>query len=359
MAFTRQTRLTTTALAGLATLSLLTSATACSSDESPKNPKIADAAPRLASVPPEVQPPPTSTPTPPVSGVEAKKITQDYFDLSRQAKSAHDLQALDKIESGPLLDISKARQDRILKHGDNIPSSEERATNDQIKVVTPEGSPIGTDRWILSIGRQSLSGKSRSSLGILRQSKGTGPWKMTFLSYSEVDQKIPEISKIATKDGTRNLAASNIDYGEDTCLAFGNFLNGNETIEWGPRAKSTRQIADNQIRDGRALTSGGSVSARMEKARDGDSPAWITANGDKIVMCSMQTTSKLTAGPSGSFSINQSSGFQNLNGRTTKWKTLDLTNSSMIVLKIPALKDQPVDIIAESYRALSTDGTSA
>ncbi|MFE2865203.1 hypothetical protein [Embleya sp. NPDC059259] len=356
-----KTQLPPTLLAALTTLTLLTTTTACSSDKTPKPPKINQAAPKTAA-PPLPAPQTVSTaPTPPISGAEGKGISQRYFDLSKQATSSHDVKALENIETGAMLEVSKARQERILQYGDNVPSSEEKAANDDIQVVTPQGTPNGSDRWILAVGRQSLSGKSRTSVGVLRQAQGSGPWRMSFLAYTGIDQKVPEVAQIATLDNAAEITETNVDYGEETCRNFTSYMNGESlpSANWGPRTKSARQVAEQNKQGMIPLTAGGAVATKTEPLPDGRIPTWKTSTGDKLVMCTTKTTSHLTPGPSGVITVTRSEGLQNLNGKTTKWKTLDLTTVNMVVLKVPASGSTPVDIVADSYRALSGNGTPA
>ncbi|MFI6977981.1 hypothetical protein ACIBSV_05245 [Embleya sp. NPDC050154] len=358
----KKTPIPATLLAGIATLTLLASTTACSSDKKPNTPKINQPAPKTAAAPlPAPQQSSAAPPAPPISAAEGKGISQRYFDLSKQATSSHDVKALEAIETGAMLEVSKARQERILKYGDNVASSEEKAANDDIQVVTPQGAPNAEDRWLLAVGRQSLSGKSRTSVGVLRQAQGSGPWKMAFLAYTGIDQKIPEVAQIATLDGTANIAEKNTDYGEDICRNFTSYMNGesNPSTSWGPRTKSARQIADQNKQGMVPLTAGGTVAAKTEPVADGRMPAWKTTDGDKLVTCTTKTTSHLTPGPSGVITVTRSEGLQNLNGKTTKWKTLDLTTVNMVVFKVPTTEGSPVDIVAESYRALSGDGIPA
>ncbi|MFI6581548.1 hypothetical protein [Embleya sp. NPDC050493] len=356
-----KTQLPATLLAALTTLTLLTGTTACSSDKKPKDPKISEAAPKTAAAPLPAPSSASAPPTPPISEAEGKGVSQRYFDLSKQATSSHNVKALEDIEIGAMLEVSKARQERILKYGDNVPSSEEKAANDDIQVVTPQGTPNGSDRWLLAVGRQSLSGKSRTSVGVLRQTQGSGPWRMAFLAYTGLDQKIPEVAQIATLDNAPDITEKNIDYGEDTCRNFTSYMNGETkpSVNWGPRAKSARQVAEQNKQGMAPLTAGGTVTAKTEELSGGQIPAWKTSDGDKLVMCTTKTTSHLTPGASGVITVTRSDGLQNLNGRTTKWKMLDLTTVNMVVFKVPASRSAPVDIVADSYRALSGDGTPA
>lgn len=359
LARSTNTQLPATLLAALATLTLLT--TACSSDNKSKTPKISQAAPKTAAAPLPEAPRTPATAPPPISEAEGTGISQRYFDLSKKATASHDVKALEDIETGAMLEVSRARQERILKYGDNVPSSEEQAANNDIQVVAPQGTPSGNDRWLLAVGRQSLSGKSRTSIGVLQQTQGSGPWKMSFLTYTGVDQKFPTVNGMSTLDNSTDLNEKTIDYGDDTCRDFTSYMNGNgaSTTNWGPRAKSARQVADQNKQGMVPLTAGGSVTARTEPMANGRIPAWKTSDGEKLVMCTTKTTSHLTPGPSGVITVTRSEGLQNLNGKTTKWKTLDLATVNMVVLKVPATAGSPVDIVAESYRALSGDGISA
>ncbi|MYS84196.1 hypothetical protein [Embleya scabrispora] len=356
-----KTQLPATLLAALTAATLLAGTTACSTDKNSKTPKINQAAPKTAAAPLPAPQTASTAPTPPISEAEGKGISQRYFDLSKQATSSHSIKALEDIETGAMLEVSKARQERILKYGDSVPSSEEKAANDDIQVVTPQGAPNGSDRWLLAVGRQSLSGKSRTSVGVLQQARGSGPWRMSFLTYTGIDQEMPKVAQIATLNDAPDITENNIDYGEDTCRSFTSYMNGESTpaVSWGPRTKSARQVAEQNKQGMVPLTAGGAVAARTEPLPDGRIPAWRTSDGDKLVMCTTKTTSHLTPGPSGVITVTRSEGLQNLNGRTTKWKTLDLTTVNMVVLKVPPPGNSAVDIVADSYRALSGDGTPA
>ncbi|MFF7246154.1 hypothetical protein ACFZBU_19850 [Embleya sp. NPDC008237] len=356
-----KTQLPATLLAALTTLTLLTGTTACSSDKKPKDPKISQASPKTAA--PPLQPPPTSKsaiPTaPPISEVEGTSTAQSYFDASKKARSARDIRALSEVETGTLLEISTARLERIVKYGDNIGNDEDLATNSNVHVAPPQSAPPGDTRWLLSMGRQAIGKQSRGSLGILRQEQGVGPWKMSFLAFTDVGKDFPAASQIATAEVNGSGEPSNIYYGEEICRDFASYLDGGSTTtNWGPKAKAVIQEDRNNKHDTEALAKGGSATFKTE-IRDGDRvPAWKTSDGGKLVMCTTRSSSNLTAGPT-PITVTNSQSFQNLNGRTTKWKTLNVVNVGMTVFKIPATSDSPIDIVADSVRSLSTDGTPA
>ncbi|GCD97567.1 hypothetical protein EHYA_05262 [Embleya hyalina] len=355
MARPTNTQLPATLLAALATLTLLT--TACSSDNKSKTPKISQAAPKTAAAP--LPPPPASprspAPTaPPISEGEAKTIAQNYYDASKKTKSAHDISGLDQLETGTLLDISRARQQRIVKFGNKIQLAEEAAATGDIQVATPQGSPDGTDRWLLSIGTQKLGNDSRSSLGVLRQAQGTGPWKMSFLAFGEVKKSLPGVTQMAILDDN-----SGIDYGDNTCKEFASGLTGGSTtITWGSSAQKAIQTEQANKQGLIGVTKGGNVSVRTEALVDNHVPAWKTTDGQKLVMCSVKLTSTMTAGPSGKFNVDQSATYENLSGRVTTWRSLEITNIGMYVFKVPASGNGSADLVASAGRPFSVDGTS-
>jgi len=361
MAFTRQTRLTTTVLVGLAGLSLLTSATACSSDKKPKDPKIAEAAPRPV-VPQESSPSPAPTPPPPppISTKEGLKISQQYFIESKKAKTSHDVKALESVEDGSLLETSRARQERVTRYGGALYSSEEVADNDKITAAQPQPAPIGEDRWILTTGRQQLSGKFRSSIGFLKQEKGAGPWKMSFLTFSPMGKNLPEATEISTKDGSPDIRATNIDYGDEICVSFANLMNQEAQPEskWGAEAISVQTRTKRDLNDANRVTNGGDVSLKTSLSQN-RIPSWKTKSGSRLVSCVTSLTLSLRAGSSGSIVITKNDSFENLNGKTTKWKNLDLIKTGMTVIEVPAAPDKPLEIVAQSYRALASNGTPA
>lgn len=359
-----KTRTPAALLATLATLTLVAT-TACSTDKKPTTPKISQAAPKSSAAPlPSASQVPSalqsSVIAPPVSTSEAEVTSQKYFDLSRQVKSAHDIAGLSDIEDGTMLEISKARQQRILKYGDNLPSSEEQSETGSIKTATPQASPPGADRWILSTGQQTLSGKSRSSLGVLRQSQGAGPWKMFFLAFTNVNETFPAVTQISTKSGAVGAGPDDIDYGDQVCKDYAGSMNGDSaSSKWGTRATGALQSFKNEVKESESLTKGGKAEVHTE-ARDSDrTPAWRTSDGGKLVMCTTYTTTNLTAGTSGVITITRSSTFQNLSGRTTQWKTLSFVNVGMRVFKVPPASGSPIEIVGEASRPLSVDGTPA
>ncbi|WP_161364557.1 hypothetical protein [Streptomyces sp. SID3343] len=337
--------------------------TACSTDKPPTTPKISQAAPKSSAAPLPPEPatpsaaPTSSTPAPAISEAEGISTSQNYFDQSKKARSAHDIKALENIESGALLEISKGRQERILKYGDSVADDEDLAANNDFHVAPPQASPPGSDRWILSIGRQTIGKQSRESLGVSRQLGGIGPWRMTFLAFSDVGKEFPSAAEIATIDGKNVLASTNIDYGVEICRDFASYLDGGSTKNaWGPKAKSVVQDDKNNKHDSEVLTKGGTASFKTE-VRDIDKiPSWRTTDGGRLVMCTTRTTSSLTAGPASSITITQSRSFQNFNGKITTWKTLNVVNVGMVVIKVPPVKGTPIEIVAASARPLSADG---
>ncbi|MFE3197440.1 hypothetical protein [Embleya sp. NPDC059237] len=357
LARSTNTQLPATLLAALATLTLLT--TACSSDKKAKEPKIGQAAPKTAAAPLPTPSQSTAAAGPPISEADATSTSQAYFDASKKARAARDIHSISEIEAGALLEVSTARLERILKYGDNIGNDEDLAANSNIHVASPQGAPGGDDRWLMSLGRQTIGKQSRGSLGVLRQDKGVGPWKMSFLAFTEVGKDFPIVTQIATVDNKESAASANIYYGQEICQDFANYLDGGSTTtNWGPRAKAVIQEDRNNKRDTEGLAKGGSVTFKTEIRDSEKSPAWKTSDGGKLVMCTTRSSSNLTAGSS-PISVTNSQSFQNLNGRTTKWKTLNVVNVGMTVFKIPATPDSPIDIVADSVRALSSDGTPA
>ncbi|WP_406299077.1 hypothetical protein OG948_27845 [Embleya sp. NBC_00888] len=353
----KKTPIPATLLAGIATLTLLASTTACSSDKKPNTPKINQPAPKTAAAPAPV---PSSTPqspapvAPPISEAEAKTIAQNYYDSSKKAKSSHDIAALDGIETGILLDISKARQARIAKFGNNVQMTEEMANTSEMQAATPQSAPTGSDRWLLSIGLQKLGTDSRSSLGVLRQSQGEGPWKMSFLAFTESKKSLPSVTEISTVKGD---GKGEIDYGDNICSDFSTGLSGGSTSSnWGQSAKSTLQSEQGNKEKGITATRGGTVSVQTEPLAQNRTPAWNTTDGGKLVMCSIKVTSNMTAGSAGSFTIDQSPTYENLSGRVTKWRSLTLTNVAMYAFKVPATPNGPIDLVASSTRPLNVDG---
>lgn len=353
----KKTPIPATLLAGIAALALLASTTACSSDKKPNTPKINQPAPKTAAAPAPV---PSSAPqspapvAPAISEAEAKTIAQNYYDSSKKAKSSHDIAGLDQLETGTLLDISKARQQRIAKFGNKIQLAEETAATSDIQVAKPQDAPNGNDRWLLSIGTQKLGSESRSSLGILRQTQGSGPWRMTFLAFSEIKKTLPAVAQISTVNGT-----SDIDYGDRICGDFSSSLaGGSVSTTWGSSAQKTLQNEQSNKQSLISVTKGGSVSVRTEAMNDNRVPAWNTTDGAKLVMCSVKLTSSMTAGPSGVFNVDQSATYENLSGRVTTWRNLDITNIGMYAFKVPATGNGPVELVASSGRPYSVDGTS-
>ncbi|MFI1580760.1 hypothetical protein [Embleya sp. NPDC020630] len=356
LARSTNTQLPATLLAALATLTLLT--TACSSDNKSKTPKISQAAPKTAAAP--LPPPPASprspAPTaPPISEGEAKTIAQNYYDASKKAKSAHDIAGLDAIETGILLDISRARQQRIAKFGNNVQVSEEMASTGDIQVAAPQGAPAGSDRWVLSTGLQKLGTDSRSSLGVLRQAQGEGAWKMSFLAFTDSKKSLPTVTKIATVNGE---ATGEIDYGDNLCSDFSTGLSGGSTSSnWGQSSKATLQTEQGNKEKAVTVTKGGTVSVQSEPLSQNRTPAWSTSDGGKLVMCTIKVTSNMTAGPSGTFTIDQSPTYENLSGRITKWRSLTLTNIAMYAFKVPSTPNGPIDLVATSTRPFNVDGS--
>ncbi|MFI1377920.1 hypothetical protein [Embleya sp. NPDC020886] len=353
-----KSQLPPTLLAALTTLTLLTTTTACSSDKTPKHPKINQAAPKTAAPPlPAASnaPQAPASVAPPVSESEAKTIAQNYYDQSKKAKSGHDIAALDGIETGILLDISKARQARVSKFGNNIRVAEELATTTDIQVAAPQGAPAGNDRWLLSTGLQKLDADSRSSLGVLRQTQGEGPWRMSFLAFTGSKKTLPTMTKISTVDGTEK---GEIDYGDSVCSDFSTGLSGGPTSSnWGTSAKSTLQSEQGNKEQAVSITKGGTVSVQTEPVAQNRTPTWNTTDGGKVVMCTIKVTSNMTAGSSGTFTIDQSPTYENLSGRVTKWRSLTLSNVAMYAFKVPT--NGPIDLIASSTRPFNVDGTSA
>ncbi|MGC0417422.1 hypothetical protein ABIA38_002936 [Embleya sp. AB8] len=346
-------------LAAIATLTLATT-TACSTDNPNNSPKINPPAPKTAAALPGTPQQASIAPAPPISEAEAASTSKSYFDLSKKARAERDVKTLGSIESGILLEISTARLERILKYGDNIGNDEDLAANSDIKAISPQGAPAGSDRWLLSTGRQTIGKQSRGSLGVLRQTQGVGPWKMSFLAFTNVGQDFPAISQIATTDSSTSADPAKIYYGEDICRDFASYIDGGPTqTSWGPRAKAVIQSAQKDKQDAGSLTNGGTISVKTEVREDDRVPAWSTSDGGKLVMCTTKTTSSLSSGSSTPITITKSQSFQNLNGRTTRWKSLDLVNVGMTVFKIPPSATQAVDIIADSVRSLSADGTPA
>jgi hypothetical protein len=353
-----KTQLPATLLAALTAATLLAGTTACSTDKKSKTPKINQAAPKTAAAP---LPAPSSAPqspapvSPPVSESEAKTIAQNYYDQSKKAKSGHDIAALDGIETGILLDISKARQARISKFGNNVQVTEELATTSDIQIATPQSAPAGTDRWLFSIGLQKLGNDSRSSLGVLRQAQGEGPWKMSFLAFTEPKKSLPTVTKISTVNGDEK---GEIDYGDNVCGDFSTGLSGGSTSSnWGSSAKSTLQTEQGNKEKAVTVTKGGTVSVQTEPLAQNRTPAWNTTDGGKVVMCTIKVTSNLTAGSSGTFTIDQSPTYENLSGRVTKWRSLTLTNVAMYAFKVQT--SGSIDLIASSTRPFNVDGISA
>ncbi|MEU0935483.1 hypothetical protein [Embleya sp. NPDC005971] len=353
-----KTQLPPTLLAALTTLTLLTTTTACSSDKTPKPPKINQAAPKTAAppLPAASNAPQAPAPVaPPVSESEAKTIAQNYYDQSKKTKSSHDIAGLDQLETGTLLDISKARQQRIIKFGNNIQLAEETAATSDIQVAKPQDGPNGSDRWLLSIGTQRLGSDSRPALGVLRQTQGTGPWKMAFLTFGEVKKTLPGVAQISTVDGTPE-----IDYGDKICSDFSSSLTeGPTSTTWGASAQKSIQLEKTNKQGLVSVTKGGNVSVRSEALTANHIPAWNTTDGAKLVMCSVKLTSSMTAGPSGTFTVNQSATYENLSGRITTWRNLEIANIGMYAFKVPATGNGPVELIASSGRPYSVDGTSA
>jgi len=297
-----------------------------------------------------------------LTSAEAMSISRRYFEESRTAKSSHNVKSLESIESGALFDTSKARQERILQYGDSISSSEEKAANDQIQVTVPRGeTPPGEGRWLLTTGRQSLSGKSRESVGILRQKSGEANWKMTFLAFTPTGKALPKIAGISTKNDSNEASNTSIDFGQDICQGFARFLNNEPTttINWGAHATALKNLTEQGRKDAEHVTSGGRVSLKAEIPDGAEMPSWRTGSGDRLVMCTTNTISTLTPGPSASITITKNEAFENLNARTTKWKSLKLVKTGMTVLRVPATANSPVDIVADAYRALSSSGSPA
>lgn len=182
---------------------------------------------------------------------------------------------------------------------------------------------------------------------------------MSFLAFTDVGKDFPIVSQIATAEGKGSGAPTDIYYGEEICRDFANYLDsGSTTTNWGPKAKAVIQEDRTNKHNTEALAKGGAATFKTE-IRDGDKvPAWKTSDGGKLVMCTTRSSSNLTAG-STPITVTNSQSFQNLNGRTTKWKTLNVVNVGMTVFKVPATSDSPIDIVADSVRSLSTDGTPA